>query len=416
MSSDDAKNAGPKPGNPIVYFDIDLPSAPASASTRKGGNRIVLELYADKVPKTAENFRVLSTGEKEGVHFKGSIFHRVIPQFMIQGGDFTRGDGTGGISIYGEKFEDEDLTGKHDKPFLLSMANAGPNTNGSQFFITTVPTPHLDGKHVVFGRVLAGKSVVRRIENTPTGEQDRPKDPITIVDCGQISETNSSDYGIGPDQTGDSYEDYPEDCEGTDVDVDDPDVAFKIASELRTIGNGLFGKGQFALAFEKYTKALRYLLNNPQLPDSHASKEPFASDYVNLRTPLQLNGALCAIKVAQTETKAAEKGTTSKTASAMAVEAEKLTSQAIERLEKTGSWDDLSADVKANLAKAYYRRALARLIKRDEDHAVTDLEDALKYAPGDAAIVKEKNQVAALKKQRLERQKAAYGKMFGGSK
>ncbi|MCO5585039.1 hypothetical protein L7F22_038971 [Adiantum nelumboides] len=415
MSSETTNNAGPKPGNPIVYFDIDLPSSPASATTRKGGNRIVLELYADKVPKTAENFRVLSTGEKEGIHFKNSTFHRVIPQFMIQGGDFTRGDGTGGISIYGEKFEDEDLTGKHDKPFLLSMANAGPNTNGSQFFITTVPTPHLDGKHVVFGRVLAGKSVVRRIESTPTGEQDRPKDPITIADCGQIPE-GSSDYGIGADETGDSYEDFPEDCEGTKLDVDDPDVAFKIASELRTMGNGLFGKGQFQLAFEKYTKALRYLLNNPELPDSHASKEPFATDYVNLRTPLQLNGALCAIKVAQAEAKVAEKGTTSKTASAMAVEAEKLTSQAIERLENTGSWEELSADAKANLAKAYYRRALAKLVKREEDFAISDLDRALKYAPGDAAIVKEKNQLAALKKQRLERQKAAYGKMFGSSK
>lgn len=420
MANDAAKDAGPKPGNPIVYLDIDSPSVPTS-STRKGANRIVLELYADSVPKTAENFRALATGEKgrsadgeHALHFKGSTFHRVIPQFMIQGGDFTRGDGTGGLSIYGEKFEDENLDGKHDRPFLLSMANAGPNTNGSQFFITTVPTAHLDGKHVVFGRVLAGKSVVRRIEGTATGEQDRPVHSVTIADCGEIPD-GSTDYGIGPDETGDLYEDFPQDCEGTGLDVDDPDVAFKVASELRGMGNQLFIKGQFGLALEKYQKALRYLLNNPELPESHAKKEPFATEYVNLRTPLQLNGALCAVKVAQAAQATQEKGSQSKQALGMAVEAEKLTSQAIERLEKHKDWNDLSADVKANLAKAYFRRALARIVKRDEDQAVNDLDSALRYAPGDAAIVKEKQNLEALKKQRLAKQKAAYSKFFGGS-
>lgn len=142
------------------------------------------------------------------------------PKFMIQGGDFTNGNGTGGISIYGEKFADEDLTGKHDVPFLLSMANAGPNTNGSQFFITTVPTPHLDGKHAVFGRVLAGKDVVRRIEAAPTAEQDRPVQPITIAKAGQLPE-GETDYGIEADATGDRYEEYPEDMEGTKDNVEE---------------------------------------------------------------------------------------------------------------------------------------------------------------------------------------------------
>ncbi|KAG5539231.1 hypothetical protein RHGRI_019710 [Rhododendron griersonianum] len=198
----------PNPKNPIVFFDVTMGGIPAG--------RIKMELFADIVPKTAENFRQFCTGEyrlvdtlasafdillvdgfyvespfilKAGlpVGYKGCQFHRVIKDFMIQAGDFLKGDGSGCVSIYGSNFEDENFIAKHTGPGLLSMANSGPNTNGSQFFLTCAKCDWLDNKHIVFGRVLGdGLLVLRKIEMVPIGQNNRPKMACVIAECGEM--------------------------------------------------------------------------------------------------------------------------------------------------------------------------------------------------------------------------------------
>ena len=181
---DPALNDAISRGNPVVFFDISI------AGIASG--RIKMELFADVVPKTAENFRQFCTGEYRRnnlpIGYKGCTFHRVIKDFMIQGGDFLNGDGTGKLSIYGDHFEDENFAIKHRGPGLLSMANSGPNSNGCQFFLTCAKTDWLDGKHVVFGKVLDEESLllVHKIENIPTSAGNKPKLPIIIEECGEL--------------------------------------------------------------------------------------------------------------------------------------------------------------------------------------------------------------------------------------
>lgn len=394
----------PTPGNPVVYLDIGFGSQPAPF--RAGANRIVLELYAHRVPRTAENFRALCTNPSSKLASTGqplsllnSTFHRVIPKFMIQGGDFTRGDGTGGESIYGEKFEDEDLTGKHDAPFLLSMANAGPGTNGSQFFITTVPTPHLDGKHVVFGRVLVGKGVVRRVEAVETGPGDKPKEDVKIVGCGQFSESEveGAKWGIEADASGDTYEDFPEDQ--SDTLESNVEATYDIATALKGIANAAFAKSDYATACEKYLKALRYLALHPVLPEDTAPE--LASDYAALKTSVQLNLALCALKT----TPAQPALTIQHATSAIAF----LISPAAAAWDST---DEVEKKRKSDIAKAHYRRALAYVATKQDDRAEADLAKAKELMPDDAGVKKELAALVKRKDAKVRAQRKAYSKMF----
>lgn len=181
-----------------VYFDVEVADKMTwfGSTEKRDLGRIEFELFDDVVPITARNFRELCRGEQGAspdgykLHYKGSSFHRIIPGFMIQGGDFTKGDGRGGCSIYGARFKDESFAGragKHISPGLLSMANAGPNTNGSQFFITVAKTSWLDGKHVVYGQVVNGMDIVRQMEGMGT-QSGKPSAAVTIRDCGVLKE------------------------------------------------------------------------------------------------------------------------------------------------------------------------------------------------------------------------------------
>jgi len=305
---------------------------------------------------------------------------------MIQGGDFTRGNGTGGMSIYGEKFEDEGFSKNHDRPFLLSMANSGKDTNGSQFFITTVATPHLDGKHVVFGEVLSGKSIVRAIENTPTQSGDLPVLECTITTAGQLLPGEEDGTSVLKDiQTpGDKYEDYPEDEDK--VDTNKIDVVINAAKDIREGGNVFFKAGKYDEALNQYKKSLRYLDYQPLVEDTPPES---VKAYNAQLSPLLLNMALVALKVTPLTNKNAEEARSSTT--------------------RVLQLNDISATDKA---KALYRRALANSQLQEDDDAEKDLVEALTVAPGDDAVRRELEKVRQKKKDKRERQKKAFKGLF----
>ncbi|XP_043917984.1 peptidyl-prolyl cis-trans isomerase D isoform X2 [Protopterus annectens] len=340
--------------------------------------RVVLELFADIVPKTAENFRALCTGEKgngpstgKPLHFKGCPFHRIIKKFMIQGGDFSNHNGTGGESIYGAKFEDENFHYKHDCAGLLSMANAGPNTNGSQFFITTVPTPHLDGKHVVFGQVLKGMGIVKMLENADVKEESKPVKPCIIADCGELKE--GDDWGIAAtDGTGDEHPDFPED---SDCDLKDVEKVISIAEDLKNVGNILFKSQNWQLAKQKYAKALRYVECSKEVVDESQQKKLHP-----ISITCHLNLAACKLKL----------------------------------LDWPGAIDSCTEalDMDPANAKALYRRGQGWQGLKDFEQALADFKKAQEIAPGDKAINAEIIKIKQKVNEEREREKKAYAKMF----
>lgn len=368
--------------NSKAYFDISIGGA------LKG--RIVFELFKDVVPKTAENFLKLCEGNSGfattkpeiPLSYKGSIFHRVIKDFMLQFGDFTNFDGTGGESIYGEKFEDENFTLKHDRPFLLSMANAGANTNGSQAFITCVPTPHLDGKHVVFGEVIQGKRIVRLIENQQTDkENDSPLKEVKIEACGLLPD----DYKVPEnseetptDEFGDNFEDSLKD--DSKVDQNDVQSVLGAINKIKAIGTELFKKQNYPLALSKYEKCDKFLkeYSPSDLPEEDIKK------INDLKVSIPLNIALCALK-----TKDYKK--------TLIASSEVLYAEA--------------ANEKAK-AKALYRRGLAYTAVNDLDMALADLEMATTFQQNDQGILSAIQDVKTKKKQANEKQKKSLSKMF----
>ncbi|KEG13007.1 cyclophilin [Trypanosoma grayi] len=335
--------------------------------------KIVFELFDDVTPKTCANFRALCTGNEgklvEGTQipmtYKGSSFHRIISGFMVQGGDFTKHNGTGGVSIYGERFDDENFDMPCDKAGLLAMANAGENTNGSQFFITVNPAPHLTGRHVVFGKVVRGMNAVRALEHAETGANDKPVKPCVIVDCGEVDTLPEPEPQVG----GDTYPDYPEDCAPALSDVE----LLNVGEAVRQIGNNLFKGAEYENATEKYEKAVRFVnAANKTSANEVAVNEKLVACYNNT--------AACALKLSRW------------------AEARNAATQVLE-IEESNS-------------KALFRRGVANLNARDPESAVADLARAQSLDPENAEIAAKLQQAKDEAKARTAKLAAGLKKMF----
>lgn len=343
--------------------------------------RVVIELFKDVVPKTAENFRALCTGEKgigilgKPLHYKGSIFHRTVSQFMIQGGDIIAYDGTSGESIYGLTFEDENFKLKH-LTGSVSMVNAGPNTNSSQFFITTIPTEQLDGANVVFGKVKKGLGVVEEVSKVAT-HQDCPSVKCCIEDCGELGPDD--DLGLGDnDGTADVYPLYPADWDPTEQQLESH--AFEtVVTEIKQSGNYFYKAKDYVRADRKYKKALRYIeWSRSKLGE--IQNVPVQTNFVKTELNCLLNLAAVSLK-------------------------RRLYNDALRSSE-------LALKINSKCAKALYRRGQAKRGLNEYEAALKDLRKSLSLARNDAVI---RGEISSLKKVMADyhiREKLRCEKMF----
>ncbi|CAH2055921.1 unnamed protein product, partial [Iphiclides podalirius] len=356
----------PQQRNPFVFLDIAIDGEQG---------RIVVELRADIVPKTAENFRALCTGEKgigvngKPLHYKGVRFHKAVSQFMVQGGDIINGDGTGGESIYGPTFEDENFKLEHEAG-VLSMANQGrPHTNGSQFCLTSVPCPQLDGRNVAFGRIRAGLGLLAEIQSC-ADEDGRPTVECLIENCGELEDPDNWDVCCR-DGTSDRLPEYPEDyhCDGISV-----EEWISGVSGVKSSGNAYFGRARYKTAARKYLKCLRYL--------SHLSHS-MPSVYREIATythQCNLNLAACYTKLG--DYRACVKYCT----------------------------QVLHAD--AGNEKALYRRGQANFALKNYESALSDLKQVSALSPGNRAAQKLLEEVRATNRSYNETQKQRLSKFF----
>ncbi|PIN09921.1 HSP90 co-chaperone CPR7/Cyclophilin [Handroanthus impetiginosus] len=358
--------------NPRCYLDISI-----------GGDlegRMVVELYKDVVPKTAENFRALCTGEKGisphtdlPLHYKGSCFDRVIKGCMVQGGDVSAGSEEAGESIYGLKFEDENFELKHSRKGMLSMANSGPDTNGSKFSIVTTQSTFLDGHHVVFGKVIKGLAVLRAIEHVATTDDHRPTVDVVIIDCGEIP--NGADDGtINFFGDGDLYPDWP-----GDLDAKPKSILWMITTvdSIKVLGNEWYKKHDYKMAIRKYSKALKYLDLCWEMEDIDQVQ---SQSLRKTRSQIQTNSSVCKLKLGDLK----------------------------------GALLDADFAIREgeDNPKAFYRQGQAYMALNNIDAAVQSFKKALELEPNDGAIMKE---LAAAKKkiaERRELEKKAYSRMF----